>query len=495
MVSISKVLVVVPVLFILLLTVTLFFSPTSTYESIAMLRVVVGDKMSSYYLIIGLLFIFLVIGISFSKYGRIKLGSGDPEYSTFTWGSMIFTSTMAADILFYSFHEWSYYYQGATLEEAQLSAATFPLFHWGPIPWAFYILPAMAYAYSIHRKRNNIYRLSQACDIYKFKKSKVLSSIIDIFALLAMLAAVATTFSLATPLMSEALCRLVGIQENTAIVSIFVLSLIALTYILAVLFNMEGISKVAEWCVYIFFGLVILILLDSNIQYTIETSLTGLGHMLNNFIGLSTSTGSLRLASSEGNTFTQDYTVFYWSYWISWALCTPLFIARISKGRTLRNIGIGALIAGMSGTFVSFFVYGNFGLYHQVSGEFDMVGKIAAGETYASVIVSLLETQTFSSIATLFFLFISMLAFYTSTFDTLTLVMSQYVCKTYQENPPKYLKVFWGLLFILLPIALLFTEGTLESLKSLSIIASLPISIVFLRIIYVFLRDMKKEVI
>lgn len=492
--NISRILVVVPVLVILLLTVTLLLSPESAYESIATLRVVIGDKLSSYYLIVGLAFILLVIGISFSKYGNIRLGSGDPEYSTFTWGSMIFTSTMAADIVFYSFHEWSYYYQGATLEEAQLASATYPLFHWGPIPWAFYILPAMAYAYMMHKKYMNIYRLSHACAAnYRFREHRVICNTIDIFALLAMLAAIATTFSLATPLMSEALCRIIGIPENTSIVSIFVLSLIALTYILAVLFNMKGISSVAKWCVYIFFALVLVILANSNLQYTVETSLTGLGNMLNNFFSLSTDTGSLRLVSAEGDTFTQDYTVFYWSYWISWALCTPLFIARISKGRTLRSVGIGALISGMAGTFVSFFVYGNFGLYHQVSGEFDMVGKIANGETYSSVIVSLIDSQTVFPTLVLLLLFISMLAFYTSTFDTLTLVMSQYVCKEYQENPPKYLKIFWGVLFILLPIALLFTEGTLESLKSLSIIASFPISIVFLRIIYVFLKDLRYE--
>lgn len=500
--TVSRVLVIVPVLVILLLSCMLFLSPSSVYESIASMRVLIGDKLSSYYLILGLSFILIILGVSFSKYGNIKLGDGEPEYSTFAWGSMIFTSTMAADIVFYSFHEWSYYYQGSTLEEAQLSSATYPLFHWGPIPWAFYILPAMAYAYQMYKKNVRVYRLSQATGIplripvNKFtprKREVLIHSVIDIFSLLAMLAAAATTFSLATPLMAEALCSVLGIESNTSMVSIIVLSLIALTYIVAVMSNMEGISLVAKGCVFVFLYLSFLILVNSNIQYTIETSLTGLGNMINNFFRLSTETGSLRLASSEGNSFTQDYTVFYWSYWISWSLCTPLFIARISKGRTLRNIGIGALISGVAGTFVSFLVYGNFGLYQQVSGNFDMVGKVNSGASYSSVIVELIESQTMFPTLILFVLFMSMLMFYTSTFDTLTLVMSQYVCKTYQDNPPKYLKVFWGVLFILLPIALLFTEGTLESLKSLSIIASLPISLVFIRIIYVFLRDLKRE--
>lgn len=489
--NVSKSLTIFPVAIVILVAIMLFISPDTTYSTIANLRLLIGDMLSSYYLLIGLLFILLILGLSFSKYGNIRLGDSKPEYTNFQWGSMIFTSTMAADIVFYSFHEWSYYYQGASIEEAQLSSATYPLFHWGPIPWAFYILPALAYAYIMHRKKRNMYRLSEACELSP--KRRFLPTIIDIFSLVAMLAAAATTFSLATPLMSEALCRVLGIGHTTATISILILSLIAFTYIIAVLFNMKGVSKVATWCVYIFVVLLICILANSNIQYTIETSLTGLGNLLNNFLRLSTETGSLRLASSEGSTFTQDYTVFYWSYWLSWALCTPIFIARISKGRTIRNVGIGALISGMLGTFVSFFVYGNFGLFHQVSGDFDMVGKISEGESYASVIVSLIDENTIFPVLILSLLFISMLAFYTSTFDTLTLVMSQYVCNKYTENPSKFLKIFWGLIFIILPIALLFTEGTLSSLQSLSIIASFPISLIFIRIVYRFLKNLKSE--
>lgn len=489
----SNLLLIAPVSIVVLVAISLFLSPSSTYDAIANLRVYVGDMLSSYYLLVGLAFILIILGLSLSKYGEIKLGNQKPEYSTFTWGAMIFTSTMAADIVFYSFHEWTYYFQGSTLQESQLSSATYPLFHWGPIPWAFYILPALAYAYLMHVKGKDLYRLSEACELNPFS-SKVLYSAIDIFAMVAMLAAAATTFSLATPLMAESLCSLLGIGHTTATISISILALIASTYILAVLFNMKGISNVARWCVYIFLVLIACILLNSNIQYTIETGLTGIGNMVNNFFRLSTETGSLRLASDSGNSFTQDYTIFYWSYWISWALCTPFFIARISKGRTIRNVGIGSLLAGLAGTFTSFIVYGNFGLYNQVSGKFDMVGKINEGNSYASVIVELIETQTILPQAILLLLFTSMLAFYTSTFDTLTMVMSQYSCKAYTENPPKYLKVFWGLVFIILPIALIFTEGTLASLQSLSIIAALPISIIFIRIVYRFFINLQKHV-
>ena len=492
--KIDKVLLIVPILAILLVCVCLILNPESSYTAIATLRNLVGDKLSSYYLILGLLFVGILIFLSFSKYGKIRLGD-KVEHSTFSWGAMIFTSTMAADIVYFSFHEWSYYFRGnpigldsVGLVENQAWAATYPLFHWGPTPWAFYIVPAIAYAYMMYVRKKNVHRISDACDV----KNKVLRSVMDIFAIIALLAATSTTFSLATPLMSEILCEVLGLGQNTALLTVAILFLIAIVYTVAVIFDIKGISKMASLCVYLFFALLIIILCNSNIQYTIETGLTGIGKVLNNFISLSTETGSLRLASDTGTTFTQDYTIFYWAYWISWALATPFFIARISKGRTIRQVAIGAMIAGLLGTYASFIVFGNFGLYQQVSGKFDFMANINIGMTYPNTIVRLLKTLPWSKVIMLL-VFTSMTAFYASTFDALTLVVSQYTCKEYTETPSRSIRVLWCVVLILLPIALIFTGGTLESLQSLSIIAALPLSLIFLRVIYVFFKHLRKS--
>lgn len=492
--KIDKVLLIVPILAILLVCVCLIINPESSYTAIATLRNLVGDKLSSYYLVIGLLFVGILVFLSFSKYGKIRLGD-KVEHSTFSWGAMIFTSTMAADIVYFSFHEWSYYFNGNPrgldsigLVESQAWSSTYPLFHWGPTPWAFYIVPAIAYAYMMYVRKKNVHRISDACEI----KNKPFRSIIDIFAIVALLAATSTTFSLATPLMSEILCSVLGLGQNTAILTVSILFLIAIVYTVAVIFDIKGVSKLASLCVYLFCILLIIVLCNSNLQYTIETGLTGLGNVINNFFSLSTETGSLRLVSAEGSTFTQDYTVFYWAYWISWALATPFFIARISRGRTIRQVALGAMIAGLLGTYASFIVFGNFGLFHQVAGNYDFLGAINSGESYAKAIVGLLNTVPWSKIV-LSLVFVSMTAFYASTFDALTLVVAQYTCKEYTETPSRSIRVLWCVVLILLPIALIFTGGTLESLQSLSIIAALPLSLIFLRVIYVFFKSMKRS--
>lgn len=490
--KIDKVLLIVPILVILLVCICLILNPDSSYTAIAALRNLVGDKLSSYYLVFGLLFVGIILFLSFSKYGKIRLGD-KIEHSTFSWGAMIFTSTMAADIVYFSLHEWSYYFNGnplgldsVGLVENQAWSATYPLFHWGPTPWAFYIVPAIAYAYMMYVRKKNVHRISDACEI----KNKPLRSVIDIFAIIALLAATSTTFSLATPLMSEILCKVLGLGQNTAILTVGILFLIAIVYTVAVIFDIKGISKLASICVYLFGALLVVVLCNSNLQYTIETGLTGLGNMVNNFVSLSTETGSLRLVSSSGTTFTQDYTIFYWAYWISWALATPFFIARISRGRTIRQVALGAMIAGLLGTYASFIVFGNFGLYHQIAGNYDFLAAVESGQSYASAIVGLMSTIHWSKIV-MSLVFISMTAFYASTFDALTLVVAQYTCKEYTETPPKFNRVLWCVVLILLPIALIFTGGTLESLQSLSIIAALPLSLIFLRVIYIFFKNIR----
>ena len=134
---------------------------------------------------------------------NIRLGKlKKPRYSTFTWGAMIFTSTMAADILYWSLCEWSYYYsetpfamEGMTLAQKQDWASSYPLFHWGPIPWAFYILPAAAYGYMMHVKKSPRQRMSEACrPILGDRVDGKLGKAIDLFAIIGLLAATATTF-------------------------------------------------------------------------------------------------------------------------------------------------------------------------------------------------------------------------------------------------------------------------------------------------------------
>ena len=494
---------VFPLIAIAALAVLLLAFPENAGAVIGSMRSFLVNDIGFSYMLFGLAVVLISLYIALSRYGNIKLGGGEkPKHSTLSWGAMIFTSTMAADILYWALIEWAYYYnerpfaaESLTLAQKQDWASTYPLFHWGPTAWGFYILPAAAYAYLLHVKKNPVQRMSEACRPVLGKwVDRWPGKLVDIIAIVGLLAGTATTFSLATPLLSQALSEITGLPQSN-ILTIGILVLIAAVFTLAVLFGIKGISKLANICVVLFLCLVAIFFFGGPMQYIIESGVTGLGGVAQNFFSMSTWMDPLRLSSADGvNGFPQTWTIFYWAYWISWSVATPFFIAQISEGRTIRQTILGSYISGVSATFLAFIVFGNYGLFQQVTGKVDAAGMLAAGEAPATAILSIFETLPIPKIA-MVVLILAMIAFYASTFDAITVVISDYCLKNRAQEgePPRKLRIFWSLVFIILPVALLFSESTLSMLQTLAICAALPIMIITCIIIAGFIRQLRRH--
>lgn len=484
---------VVPLLCVLLLCGVLFFFPEQSTNTLQTIRHLLGDKGGLYYAVLGLGSFGLTLYIAFSDYGKIRLGKVDkPEYNSFQWGAMIFTSTMAADILFFSFIEWALYAgedHVKQLGELQKWAATFPLFHWGPIPWSFYIILAVAFGFMMHVKKRNKQRLSEACrPLLGDKVDGALGKGIDLIGIFSLIAGTATTFSVATPLLSSALSRLFG-WANTPFLNIAILLVIALIYTIVVTFGMGAVSRLASYCTYLFLAILGYVLIfGGETTYILETGFSALGNLAQEFMGLATWMDPLRQTS-----FPQNWTFYYWAYWMVWCVATPFFIGTISKGRTIKETILGAYSWGLAGTFTSFIILGNYGLAQQLKHGVDTLSFVKNGGSHAEAIIQVVETLPMSAIA-LCLLVITMVAFYATTFDSLTLVVSSYSYKNLlpEQEPDKGIKLFWSVIFILFPIALIFSESSLFSLQSVSIIAAFPLGVIILMIVFSFLKDAKK---
>ena len=491
-----------PLAAILALSLFLIFCPDKAASGIGVLRELLVNDLGSVYMIFGVAVVGLSLYVALSRHGETRLGDLEkPRYSNFSWGAMIFTSTMAADILYWALIEWAYYFnetpfamENMTLAQKQDWSSTYPLFHWGITPWAFYILPAAAYGYMMYVKRRPRQRMSEACrSLLGSRVDGPLGKAIDLFAVVGLLAATATTFSLATPLLSGALAKVTGLTDSKGL-SIGILCCIAVVFTLAVLFGLKGISKLANVCVTLFITLLCIFLFCGPTKYIIETGVTAIGNTFQNFLSMSTWMDPLRLSGEGGSGFPQNWTVFYWAYWISWSVATPFFIGKISEGRTIRQTILGAFLAGVSATFMAFIVFGNFGLHQQVTGQADIAGMLAAGASPSEAILTVFEALPMTRIA-LLVLVLAMVCFYASTFDALTLVIASYSLKDPKEGqePGRKLRVFWSIVFILLPIALLFNESTLSMLQTLSICAAFPLMIILCLIIAGFLKDLKRD--
>ena len=484
---------IVPLVVVSVICVVFMVFPEQSKLVLGVVRGLLGDDFGIYYALLGVGILGCTMYIAFSKYGNIQLGNIEkPEYSSFQWGVMIFTSTMAADILFYSLCEWALYASEphiAAMGGIQKWASTYPLFHWGPIAWGFYIVLAVAFGFMIHVRGRDKQKFSEACRPLLGKRvDGILGRVIDLTAIFALIAGTATTFSLATPLLSQAVGKVFGLPTGVGL-TIAILLVIAAVYTITVLAGMKGVAKLATLCTYLFFALLAYFLfLGGETRYILETGFSALGNMAQNFIGMSTWMDPLRETS-----FPQNWTIYYWAYWMVGCVATPFFIGVISKGRTIRNTILGAYGWGLAGTFTSFIILGNYGLAQQVKHGLDISGFIAEGGGYSEAIIKIFDTLPLSSIG-LILLAVTMVAFYSTTFDALTMVISSYSYKRLKpdQEPDKKIRTFWSVVFILFPIALIFSENSMNNLQSVSIIAAFPIGLIILVIVASFFKDARQ---
>ena len=485
----------VPFIIIMALAGVLFIFPNESNDIIGQVRFFFGDTLGIYYLIIGIGVLLVSVFLSFSKYGDVVLGEPNekPKYSFFAWGSMMFTCGLAADILFYSFAEWVMYATNPHIEELGSVAewaGVFPLFHWSFIPWAFYLVLAVVFGFMLHVRKRNRQRYSEACRPVIGKHADgVLGRVIDLFALFALLAGTATTFSVATPLMAAIIVNLFGITISRTAVTIIILLITCAVYTYALLHGFKGISFLAKLCIYLFFGLLLVVLLiGGQGRFIIENGFQSLGKMFQNFIELSTFTDPGRTSN-----FPQDWTIYYWAYWMVWCIAAPFFIGNISRGRTIKQTILGGYVFGVGSTIVSFIVLGNYSLGLQTSGAADFIAEYAANGDLYGLILNIINTMPASKFI-LVVTMLCMIAFYATSFDSIAYTAACYSYKRLGENehPHKMIELLWCILLIVLPIALVFSESSMNNIQSVSIISAFPIGIIMIIMIWGFFKDIKK---
>ena len=496
--KVDWVITLIPLFLIVGMSVIFCFFPEASNRILSRIRFFFGDTLGTYYLIIGIGTLILSIFLAGSRYGDIVLGNKGqkPKYSFFTWGSMMFTCGLAADILFYSFSEWVMYASDPHLAELgsiQEWAGVYPLFHWSFIPWSFYLVLAVAFGFMLHVRKRSRQRYSEACRPLLGKWTDgTAGRIIDLLAVFSLLAGTATTFSVATPLMAEIISSLCGFTVSRQLVTIIILLITCAIYTFTLLHEFKGISLLARICIYLFFGLLLFVLFfGGQTRYIIETGFSSFGRMVQHFIELSSETDPLRTTS-----FPQNWTIYYWAYWMVWCVAAPFFIGSISEGRTIRQVIIGGYGFGVGSTLCSFVILGNETMGMQMTEKADFIRQYnETGDLY-SMIIGMLKQMPCSTLIMITVL-LTMIAFYATSFDSIALTASCYSYKKLDENekPHKLIQLMWCILLIVFPIALVFSESSMSNLQTVSIVAAFPIGIVMLLMIISFFKDAKQELL
>lgn len=484
---------VVPMAIILMLCAYFVADPEGSSAVLAAVRFFLGDTLGSYYLVIGLGVLIVSFYLAYSDIGNIVLGKPDekPEFGFWTWGAMVFTCGLAADILFYSLCEWIYYAEEphiAELGSVQDWASAYPIYHWSMIPWSFYAVLSACFGFMLYVRNRKKQKFSESCrPVLGARTDGPAGKFVDILAVFALIAGTATTFSVSSPLLAQILSDLAGVANSKWLVICILLAVCA-TYTTSVMHGIRGVANLSNICMGLFGALLLYVfVMGGEAKYIVETGLTAVGNVAQNFIALSTWTDALRTSS-----FPQNWTIFYWAYWMVWAVAAPFFMGSVSRGRTVRQVIMGSYIFGVSSTIISFIVLGNYGMALQMHGKFDAIALYESTGSLYETILAIVGNLPMPKIA-LVLIVLSMVAFYASSFDSITLVACQYSYKEVDgaEDASVRMKLFWAVLLILLPIALIFNESSMNNMQSVSIIAAFPLGFVIVLIIASFMKDAK----
>ncbi|WP_257263616.1 BCCT family transporter [Endozoicomonas sp. ONNA2] len=471
------------VILLISVVVPLALFPDEGAHWIAIAKTFMTDSMGVLYLGLGLAAVVFMTYVIFSDIGQIKLGdaSEQPEYTTASWAAMLFCGGIGASILYWGCIEWAYYYQSPPFqlepgsEEAIYWAATYGIFHWGPVAWCIYMIPAIPIAYFFHVRKNPVLKVSAALmPVLGEERSKgPLGKLIDVLFIFGLLGGAATTLGLAAPLINEGITHLTGIPATNG-------SRIGVLLVCTALFayssykGMDGgiklLSNINFWGA---LGLLAFVLVVGPTLFMVETGLDAIGRMLSNFFVMATWAEPFGgYGTFEDTHFPQDWTIFYWAWWLVYAPSMGLFVARISKGRTIRQMVGGAIFCGSLGCAVYFIVLGNFGLSLQLSGQLDVVGILnAQGATTA--IFSVLEQLPFSYLVIVLFTLLCII-FTATTFDSISFILASVVQTNVTEDPMRWNRLFWAFTLSLMPSVLMFMGG-LATLQTAAIVGGLPL--------------------
>ncbi|CDQ38162.1 BCCT family transporter [Virgibacillus salexigens] len=453
------------------------------------------------YLALGIISFIFLIFVAFSKFGNIKLGSktDDKEFGTFSWAAMLFAAGIGSSILYWGMIEWAFYYQGPPFGITPESDAAIPwassygIFHWGPIAWAIYTLPALPIAYFYYVRRTSVLKISEAVrPVLGRWVDTPLGVIIDVLFIFGLLGGAGTTLALGTPMIAEGINNLTGIPVTLGLKAVVMLICTLIFAISAYSGLAKGIKVLSDVNLWLAIFVLIFIFIFGPTLFIMETTFTSIGQVADNFFRMATWLEPLaNLSGFEETKFPETWTVFYWAWWVVYAPFVGLFVARISRGRTIREMILGTMIYGTFGSILFFGILGNFGLYLQLTGQFDVLGFMSDNGAPAAII-AILEQLPMANIMIGLFTILAII-FLATTFDSSSFILAAVVQKKIQSEPLRWNRLFWAFTLCLLPLVLMFV-GDLQTLQTASIVAAFPVIFIMALLGWSFIRAANQDI-
>ncbi|MDD9269399.1 BCCT family transporter [Paenibacillus sp. GCM10023248] len=425
-------------------------------------------------------FAFLVFAfyLAFSKYGRIRLGKDDdePEYSTVSWFAMLFSAGMGIGLVFWGVAEPLSHYlsppegaTGATTEAARL-AMRYSFFHWGVHPWAIYTLISLAIAYFQFRKDKQGLISSAFSPLLGKLAEGGVGALIDTLAIIATAFGVATSLGLGALQINGGLNHMLGISINP-MVQVIIIAVVTVLFLISATTGLDkGIRLISNINLLIAVLLMAFVFVVGPTSFILDLFTSTLGGYLQNLVYM-----SLRMTPFTQGSWVGVWTLFYWAWWIAWGPFVGTFIARVSKGRTIKEFVLGVLLVPSLFSFIWFSVFGGTGLHIELFDHYPIAA--AAEKDVTSALFLTLEQLPLGHIIA-FMATLLIITFFVTSADSATFVLGMLSTKG-NPNPSNKVKIVWGLLQSSIAIVLLISGG-LSGLQTASIVAAVPFAIIII---------------
>lgn len=439
------------------------------------------NNFSWFYLIVTFFLVVFCIYLGFGKFGNIKLGPEDskPEFKTTTWFAMLFCAGMGVGLVFWSISEPLAHYinpiEGITplSKEAMNFSIKSCFMHWGVHPWSLYAVVGLGLAY-FQYKKNKPALISSLLEpiIGESRVNGFIGKMVDIFSTVLTVIGVSTSLGMACMQICEGLNYLFGIEINVK-VWIILIVIVACIYIMSSVSGLnKGMTYLSNINIFLAICLLIIAFCIGPMQTTLKTIVNGVGLYISNFVS-----DSLKLDPYGENIWIYTWRVFYWAWWITWSPFVGVFIARISKGRTIREFVAGVILVPSIACMIWFGVFGSLALNVVNLFSIDALTSMAVNpETALYIIFNKYSIGTLLSIISI----IILLIFFITSADSAIFVIGMMSSKG-DLNPKNYRKILWGIILALFAIILLITGG-LDSVKTISVAASFPFLFILIAI-------------
>lgn len=483
---------------LILLILALLFRPEESGRVITYLFDWCTENFGWLYLLACILSFGFLIWLTLSRFGGIKLGEKDekPQYSNLSWIAMLFTAGVGTSIVILGFLEPIYYVSSPPFLIEPMSEAAYEYahmygqFHWGLSAWAFYNPAIIAVAYMMYVRKEPSIRLSSACSVILKKHTDGwLGHLIDILVIFGVVGSIATSLGIGTPVLADVIRKVFGIPQSYDLaVKLAVLVVWILIFGTSVSLGLDkGIQKLSNINIGMAFVFLAVILFVGPTVGILKMELNSMGLYVTEFFRMSTYTQPF--GSGE---FTKNWTVFYWGWWIAFMPMMGMFIGKISRGRTIKNVMWGQLIWGSLGCCFSFMVFGGYSLYLQKSGRVDLV-SILNTKGQSEAIIAILETLPMAKFMMLF-LCVVCFVYLATTIDSCAYVLAGATTKKLSPTgePARWNRLFWAILFCLLSVALMMIGG-IESVKIMSIVTGLPLIFVLFLLMAAVRKNLEQD--